>query len=164
MWGFKPTKIASNSKKGHGSEYIRSALTETNKGLCKNACCISPCDPCTYEGCKSFCVNPYGSQTKHIVTCFFRLQAKRHMVPWVPLLRAEQETDKLVSSQIGTLQSTWIILTKKCSIQCHQALDLGCILGLLRGQHLSSRMISGMGYLLEQTQVILATNYICRVM
>lgn len=73
---------------------------------------------------------------------------------WVLLLKAEQEIDRLVFSQIGMWQLIWTIQTRKCSILCHQALDLGCILALWRGQHLLSQMIFGMAYLLEQTQVM----------
>ena len=99
------------------------------------------------------------------MTCsLFRLQAKRHMELWVPSLRAGQETVRLVSSQIGMWQLTWITQIKRCSIRCHQVLDPGCIWVLLRGQHHSSQTISGMGYLLGQTQVILVALYICRIM
>lgn len=73
---------------------------------------------------------------------------------WVLLLKAEQEIDKLVSSQIGMWQLIWTIQTRKCFILCHQALDLGCILVLWRGQHLLSQMTFGMAYLPEQTQVM----------
>jgi hypothetical protein len=51
------------------------------------------------------------------------------------------------------LRLTWTTQTRRCITLCHPTLGLVFILELSKGQHLSSQMMFGMEFMLEQTQV-----------
>lgn len=101
----------------------------------------------------SFCFFFYCYCTSINFVLKSRWLARKLMALQVPLSRVGQATNKLVFLQTGMQQLIWITLTKRCSILCHPTLDLESILVLSKGQLLLSQTISGMGSMLEQTQV-----------